>query len=51
MKVTIFRTIKENDNVNNTNINMQQNNKGEKAKGGLVLCSFSEFCFVVGFFY
>jgi hypothetical protein len=34
------RTIKEDDNNNSTNINMQQNVKGEKAKGGLVLSIF-----------
>ncbi len=44
-----FGANEEEGDDNNTNINKQQDNKGEKAKGGWVLCNFFGFCFVVGF--
>jgi hypothetical protein len=42
-----FGAKEKDDDDNNTNINRQQDNKSEKAKGGWVLCNFLGFCFVV----
>jgi hypothetical protein len=39
MKVTTFGTKEEDGDDNNTNINRQPNNEGEKAKGRWVLCN------------
>jgi hypothetical protein len=43
----LSRIKEEDDDESNTNINKQQNNKGEEPKGGWVLC-FLCFCFVMG---
>ncbi len=54
MKATTFGTKEEDTDDNGTNINQQQNNKGEEAKGGWVLCFvffFLKFCFMVGPFF
>jgi hypothetical protein len=40
----LSRIKEEDDDESNTNINKQQNNKGEEPKGGCFLC----FCFVLG---
>ncbi len=54
-KQQLSRAKEEDSDYNNTNINMQENNKGEEAKGIWVLCFFAfllfRFCFVVGPFF
>jgi hypothetical protein len=49
----LFGAKEEDDDDNNISMNMQQNNEGEKAKGGWVLCKFFWvlFCGVSFFFY
>ncbi len=41
----------EDDDDDNTSISKQENNEGEKVKGGWVLCNFFGFCFVMGLFF
>ncbi len=51
-ETTAFGTKEKDGDHNNTNINMQPNKEGEKAKGGWVLCNiFFGFCFVAGQFF